>query len=227
MTQNTRKIIKRERNLHKETSLWNPLYLQLKFAIKTVEKYFKNINSGIICDFGCGDKPYEVFCDKNVRYIGIDIDEENDHADVFASVCNKIPISDEFADYCVSFYVLEHVEEPPKKISEMYRILKTNGKIFMLVPLYWEEHEKPYDFFRFTRFGIEYLLKNAGFKEIDITPINGSFSIIGINIARQINDIYLLKPLIPLINLFFYYLDKKFTHKNSSNVMTYVVIAKK
>ena len=198
-----RKIEKRKRNLKKETSLWHSLYLQMKFVIASVERYFKNINSGIICDFGCDDKPYEVFCGKGVQYIGIDIDEENDKADIFASVCDKIPLKDELADYCVRFFVLEHVEEPQNKTTEMYRILKTGGELFILIPLYWEEHdEKPYDFFRFTRFGIEHLLKKARFKEIVVTPLNGSFSL-------------------------FYFFDKRSTHKGSSNVMTYAVTAKK
>jgi len=227
MEQVVTKIGKRVRNVKNENSPWHPAYLQLKFAIISVKKYFENINSGIICDFGCGDKPYKVFCNKEVQYIGIDIDRDNDNADIFASVCDRIPLADDFADYCVSFYVLEHVAEPQKKVLEMYRILKKGGEIFMLVPLYWEEHEKPYDFFRFTRFGIEYLLKKGGFKDINITPLNGVFSIVGINIVKKINSFYLLKPLVPCINLLFYFLGKQTIKKDSGNVMTYAVTAKK
>ena len=210
-----------------DISLWSPTYLQSKFTLPCIEKYFKNIKIGTICDFGCGDKPYQNYCGKEVKYLGIDIDTENEKADIFASVCQKIPLEDELSDYCVSFFVLEHVEEPQIKISEMYRILKKGGKIFMLIPMYWEEHEIPYDFFRFTKYGIEHLLKEAGFREINIYPLNGSFSIIGVTIAKMLNNFILLKPIIPFANLFFYYLDKKFTHKNSGNIMTYKVTAEK
>lgn len=53
--------------------------------------------------------------------------------------------------------VLEHVSNPSKIISEIARVLKPNGKPLLTVPLISDEHEQPYDFFRYTSFGLEKL----------------------------------------------------------------------
>lgn len=143
-----RETSERKRILETEQSLWNPLYLQMRFAIVAVKNYFQSLsfdNSLMIVDFGCGVKPYQVFLDPEHIYLGIDIDKKNTAADVFADL-HCVPFKNDVADIVVSFYVLEHVEDPQKVILEKYRILKKGGKVFMLVPLYWEEHEQPYDF---------------------------------------------------------------------------------
>ena len=37
----------------------------------------------------------------------------------------------------------------------------------------WGEHEAPYDFYRYTRYGLEYLSKKVGFKILNINPDTG------------------------------------------------------
>lgn len=229
----TRSTHPRNRNLEQETSLWHPLFLQLSFAIDSVKEYFESLpNDKVlkIYDFGCGQKPYAVFV-KNHEYIGIDIDEKNTNANIYADISN-VPVEDCSADIVTSFFVLEHVEYPQKVINEKYRILKNGGELFMLVPLYWEEHEQPYDFFRFTRFGIQKMLEDAGFKNIEITEINTTPSILGMHLARFF-DRRFFRILVPLINYFFYKMEirtlKRARENNIklSNVMTFKVVGRK
>lgn len=126
----TRNTNPRNRNLEYEKSLWNPLFLQLNFAIETVKEYFENLPHDKILkiyDFGCGQKPYAVFVKDHI-YIGIDIDEKNINADIHADITN-IPIESSIADIVTSFFVLEHVENPQEVINEKYRILKEGGGI--------------------------------------------------------------------------------------------------
>jgi SAM-dependent methyltransferase len=231
---NTRKInprnrSPRNRNFKNEQSFWNPLFLQLNFAIEAVKQYFESLPNNQklnIYDFGCGQKPYQVFA-SNHNYIGIDIDEKNIYADIYADI-SKVPVEDNMADIVTSFYVLEHVENPQDILNEKYRVLKKGGELFMLVPLYWEEHEKPYDFFRFTRFGIESIMRKAGFINIEITEVNTNPSILGMHLARFFNRRFLM-ILVPVINFFFYRLEirvqKRARENNStlSNVMTFAV----
>lgn len=223
----------RNRSFEKEQSFKNPIFLQLNFAIESVKSYFQSLPNDkklTIVDFGCGQKPYEVFVN-NHEYIGIDIDKSNDKADIYADITN-IPIDDGAADIVTSFYVLEHVEEPQKVINEKFRILKKNGELFMLIPMYWEEHEQPYDFFRFTRFGIIKLMENAGFKDIKVREINTAPSILGMNLAILFNRRF-FKVLIPVINYIFYKLEIRMQRKaikNNillSNVMTFEVKGQK
>jgi SAM-dependent methyltransferase len=222
----------RKRDLNFEKSLWNPIFLQMYFAIESVKSFFNSLPRQYlkIYDFGCGSKPYEKFCYDN-EYYGIDIDIENKEADIFADV-TSVPLEDKIADVVVSFYLLEHVENPQKVINEKYRILKEGGIIFMLVPLYWEEHEQPYDFFRFTRYGIDMMLKNAGFKEIDVRVVNSKHSILGINLVRLFSN-RLTRFMIPIINYAFFKLEVRSQKKSSltgtpiSNVMTFSVKGRK
>jgi hypothetical protein len=44
-----------------------------------------------------------------------------------------------------------------------------------VVPHEWEEHQQPHDYYRYTRFGAEYLLQKAGFRDIVVQPVGGYF----------------------------------------------------
>lgn len=226
---NVRNTNPRKRSFEKEQSFKHPLFLQLNFAIESVKAYFLSLPKDKILkiyDFGCGQKPYQIFAG-NHEYIGIDIDKSNDKADIYADIAN-VPIDDNVADIVTSFFVLEHVEEPQKVINEKFRILKEGGELFMLVPLYWEEHEQPYDFYRFTRFAIEKMMKNSGFRNIQITELNSSYSILGMHLARFF-DRRFFRLLIPLVNYLFYKMELRLQRKAKennrilSNVMTYAV----
>lgn len=228
-----REFSERKRDLDYDVSLWNPLFLQMYFAINEVRNYFTKLPDADrlkIYDFGCGTKPYEVFC-QNKDYIGIDIDKKNKQADIFSSI-DRVPVDDETADIVVSFYVLEHVPNPFDVIKEKHRILKTGGELFMLVPLYWEEHEQPYDYYRFTRYAIDSMLKEIGFKNIRIAAINSGYSILGMNLARLFLRKW-LRPLVPAVNFIFMKLEERSQRINNargispSNVMTFSVRAEK
>lgn len=231
---NLRNNHERKRVLENEQSLWNPLFLQLNFAIKNIKTYFKSLPKDEklkIYDFGCGQKPYQVFV-SNHEYIGIDIDQANTMADIYADIVN-LPIEDSQADIVVSFYVLEHVQNPQLVLNEKYRILKDGGELFMLIPMYWEEHEQPHDYFRFTRYGIKMLMKNAGFKEIKIEEVNTNYAILGMHLARLFSGKQYLKFLVPVINFIFNKLELRVLDKakkqniSLSNVMTFAVKGQK
>ena len=65
---------------------------------------------------------------------------------------DDIPVDDGHFDRVICNQVLEHVPEPEKAVAELYRVLKPGGRIFLSAPLFFAEHQKPYDFFRYTLF---------------------------------------------------------------------------
>jgi SAM-dependent methyltransferase len=132
---------------------------------------------GRVIDLGCGRSPYkEIILRKASAYIGVDWANslhDQSNVDVFANLCGPLPFEDDYADTLVSFQVMEHLPEPLLFLKESYRILKKGGKIFLTVPFMWHIHEQPYDYYRFTRYGLEYLFTKAGFKDIKIIENTG------------------------------------------------------
>lgn len=55
--------------------------------------------------------------------------------------------------------VLEHLHSPHLAINNIYTILRSDGKLILTVPFLFPIHESPHDYFRYTRYGLEYLLK--------------------------------------------------------------------
>jgi len=135
--------------------------------------------TGEILDFGCGSKPYEKLFVNASRYIGLDIETSgHDHAtssvDVFYDG-KRIPFDDESFDACVTFEVLEHVFNPDEILVELRRVIKTGGKLMLSVPFVWEEHEVPFDFGRYTSFGVKHILEKHGFTVLELRKTTSDF----------------------------------------------------
>ena len=60
----------------------------------------------------------------------------------------------------------------------MHRVLKPNGKIIVSVPFCYPEHEKPYDFRRFTTFGLKKSFESAGFEDLNLEKAIGALQTI-------------------------------------------------
>jgi len=45
--------------------------------------------------------------------------------------------------------------------------------MILQVPFMWWVHEAPHDYFRYTRYGLQYMFEKAGFTEVTVTPQTG------------------------------------------------------
>lgn len=97
-------------------------------------------------------------------------------ADIVSDLNKPLPIDSEVADTVTSFQVMEHLCEPQTMLNEAYRILKNGGNIVLTVPFQWWVHEAPYNYFRYTLYGLKYMFEKAGFEDIVITASAGFFS---------------------------------------------------
>ena len=71
--------------------------------------------------------------------------------------------------------VLEHLPDPARVLAELNRVMKPGGTLWLTAPLFYAEHERPYDYFRYTRYGLHRLLKQAGFRVREIEWLEGYF----------------------------------------------------
>jgi SAM-dependent methyltransferase len=67
--------------------------------------------------------------------------------------------------------VLEHVDRVDDAVAEMARVLKPGGTLLVGVPFRQAIHCAPQDFWRFTAFGLKFLLEKHDFVLADIASI--------------------------------------------------------
>jgi SAM-dependent methyltransferase len=140
---------------------------------------------GHVYDFGCGEAPFRSFVEAcGGRYIGIDwgSSQHDVAADIIADLNNTVPLPDACADTVMSISVLEHLHSPHRMLSEAHRVLRPGGRLVLQVPWMWRVHEEPHDYFRFTPFGLQHLLQQAGFKSVEVTPTNGVFGMLSLKL---------------------------------------------
>lgn len=132
---------------------------------------------GVVVDLGCGEAPYRDEILRSARtYIGVDWPaslHDRSKVDLVADLSAGVPLTTASVDTVVCFQSLEHVKEPSRLLVECHRILRPGGRLLVTVPFMWHIHEEPNDYYRFTRFGLAYLLEQAGFDQIRIRENTG------------------------------------------------------
>ena len=91
--------------------------------------------------------------------------------DLILDVRSMPEIEDESYDCIFCSGVLEHVDDFQAGFDELTRILKTDGILLLGLPFRYPIHMGKQDFWRFTVYGIEYLLKHS-YEIIEMVPID-------------------------------------------------------
>jgi len=152
---------------------YSPIFLARHYVLQTLKNAIPFLRHGSFLDVGCGMKPYEsLFKSIAKSYIGIDhpITQGGSYgtltrADIFSDA-PSFPFKNETFDSVICTQVLEHVSDPSIKVNEIARVLVPGGTAVISVPFAWPLHEVPYDFYRYTEFGLKSLLENSGLKVI-------------------------------------------------------------
>jgi SAM-dependent methyltransferase len=97
----------------------------------------------------------------------LDIDPERNPT-IVADLCDWVP--DRQYDCVILSEVLEHVRYPDRAIATSLAALRPTGKLIVTVPFIFPIHDRPYDYFRYTRFGVEHLL--SGFSDVRVRERN-------------------------------------------------------
>jgi SAM-dependent methyltransferase len=161
--------------------LVNPFYI-IRKGMHRILKTRIPLLSGRMMDFGCGLKPYrQLFINVN-EYVGVDIENEahsheKEKVDVYYDG-KTLPFENDQFDSAFSSEVFEHVFNLEEILIEINRVLKKDGTALFTVPFVWGEHEIPYDFGRYTSYGIKHLFEKAGFEVLSVVKNGSSIAVI-------------------------------------------------
>jgi len=112
------------------------------------------------------------------------------------------PFNKERFDCVLFINLLEHLFDYNNAIKESFRVLKSRGRIIGVVPFMFPVHGSPSDHFRFTRFSLERILKNAGFQNIKITELGtGAFSVVYHTLIGFVRWNWMVPPLVWICRL--------------------------
>lgn len=95
------------------------------------------------------------------------------HIDIVADA-HQLPFRDESVDMILFKNVLEHVRNPLQVLSEIFRVLKKGGFLYMKAPFLQPYHAVPDDYQRYTVSGFKELMKPYEELEFGISVGPGS-----------------------------------------------------
>lgn len=202
----------------------------------------------LVLDAGAGKSPYKSLF-AHARYEAADFAKLPTKYAQLDYVCDlsDIPVEDDRFDRIICNQVLEHIADPPRVLAELNRVLKPGGRIFCSAPLFYEEHQVPYDYFRYTQFALRKLFKDAGFVAMKIDWLEGYFGTVSYQFTQMYRHLpkdtshlklgwrgVYVRPLLWATRRFaqlargaFSRADVRWKHTGSGHPKNYVVIARK
>ncbi|MBZ0246862.1 MAG: class I SAM-dependent methyltransferase [Cyclobacteriaceae bacterium] len=171
----------------------NPSFISRLRLLQGIKKHAHELN-GRLLDFGCGEKPYLALFSVD-EYLGLDIEKSghtHKNSNVDAYYDGKIiPFDSEYFDSFFSSEVFEHVFNLPIILKEINRVVKSGGKLLITVPFAIHEHEEPFDFARYTTFGIKKILNENGFEILSIDKTNHYVEVIFQSMAWYVTSFFI------------------------------------
>jgi SAM-dependent methyltransferase len=89
---------------------------------------------------------------------------------------HSIPFADGSFDAVVIQGVLQCLVDPDKCVGEIHRVLKEGGIVYAEAPFVQQVVDAPYDFNRFTRFGLSRLFRQ--FEQVNIGVVRGPGTVV-------------------------------------------------
>jgi len=131
--------------------------------------------SGMLLDIGAADRWIEPLLPRSVEYISLDYpstgrDLYGARPHAFGDAA-QLPFHDECFDNVICLEVLEHMMDPGRVLTEIARVLKPGGHAWVSMPFLYPVHDAPFDFQRYTEYGLRRDMQRAG---LDVASLRKS-----------------------------------------------------
>lgn len=183
---------------------------------------------GILLDYGCGGQPYRSLFETGIsKYIGADVEANFDiDLDLIIEPGHSLAIDSNSVDTILSTQTLEHVYDFQSYIRECFRVLRPGGHLILTVPMQWRMHEVPFDYWRFTKYGVKSVLEEHEFRIVSLRPCGGAWALLGQALNSHLDESkYGTKPIYWLINKMALWMDQRY--QDAEETIGWMCIAKK
>jgi len=134
-----------------------------------------------VLDAGSGEGQYAHHFARQ-KYCGVDLavgDAAWDYSRLDAiSDLTELPFRDDAFAAALHIVTIEHLKEPGRALCEIARTVAPGGLLLIAAPHEWEVHQAPHDYFRYTRYGLAYLLEKAGCDVVEMRASGGYFRLL-------------------------------------------------
>ena len=173
----------------------HPQWIANRYHLRKLALLNKHAAAGLYVDIGAGKDHIAPRLDK-AEVLTIDFPTTaiayGTAPDVYADV-QCLPLPDNCVDGVIFFEVLEHVRSDTMAISEIVRILKKDGLLFISAPFVYPLHDAPHDYKRFSHFGLPMLLQHNSMKVMD-TQFHGNslttaLQLMNLTVLESVNEV--------------------------------------
>ncbi len=145
---------------------------------------------------GVNELLHEYSESNNFSVVSFDIDDKK-NPDILGDLCTY-DFDENRYDTIVLCEVLEHLHSPHLGVENVYKALKPGGLVILTTPFIFPIHDRPYDYYRYTKYGLKFLLSE--FEEVTVREKNSSLEAIDV-LWMRLNKIkgkrtYILKRII-------------------------------
>jgi SAM-dependent methyltransferase len=161
--------------------------LSAKLTRITLDTFIeRHASSRRTLDIGAQNGPYAAYFSHRIaldvqRGIGIQVIGD----------AQALGIRDGSFDVVLCTEVLEHLPEPQRAIDEMFRVLVPGGQLLLTTRFLFPIHDAPHDYFRFTKYGLRYLLRRFEIIELEEeTDAVGSIAVLLQRLGMQAQTLH-------------------------------------
>ncbi|HEY0876059.1 MAG TPA: class I SAM-dependent methyltransferase [Vicinamibacterales bacterium] len=119
-------------------------------------------STGRTLDLGAQNGPYAAFFPNRIA-----LDIKPGRGVAVIGDAQALGIATAAVDVVLCTEVLEHLPEPQRALDEMFRVLKPGGTLLLTTRFLFPIHDAPHDYFRFTKYGLRYLLRRFEILELN------------------------------------------------------------